>query len=167
MKDNKTHWKKVFNKDYLGAWDLDNGGDLKLVIAHIEVKEVTGPQGATEKRNVAIFKDGTKPMILNVTNCKLITKFAGSKFIEDWKEIPIQVYVKDDIKAFGEITEGLRIRPKQPTIGKIDLMPGSEAWTGAVKYLSVEGNSIDKIKAKYNISEANESKLMDDVMGLS
>lgn len=160
----KTHWKKAFNKDFLGAWDLDEGKDLKLVIDYIEVKEVKNPQGTSEKRNIAIFKGDTKPMILNVTNCKLITKFANSKYIEDWKGISIQVYVKDDIKAFGDVVEGLRIRPQQPSMTKPELKPDSEAWNGAVNYLSKEGNSIEAIKKKYIISEANENKLMEEVM---
>ena len=29
---NKTHWKKTFNKDYLGAHDLEESKDIKVVI---------------------------------------------------------------------------------------------------------------------------------------
>ena len=27
---NKTHWKKTFNKDYLGAWDIEEGTERML-----------------------------------------------------------------------------------------------------------------------------------------
>ncbi len=35
----KTHWKKAFDKNYLGSHDLDNGKDLVATIDHIEVQK--------------------------------------------------------------------------------------------------------------------------------
>ena len=104
----KTHWKKVFNSDYLGSCDLEDGKDLRAVIKSVTVQEVKGTDGKKQDRNVAIFTDAKiKPMILNVTNSKQVKKFAGSVYINDWNNIPIQIYVKDDIKAFGDVTEGI------------------------------------------------------------
>ena len=156
----KTHWKKVFNSDYLGAADLDNGKDLKAVIKSVSVQEVKGSDGSKKNCNVAIFTDpNLKPMILNVTNCKLVKKFAKSVFINDWNNIPIQIYVKDDIKAFGEVTEGLRIRPTQPNMEKPKLIPGIPAWNKAIEFLKSSG-TIDKIREKYELSESDEETLM-------
>ena len=157
----KTHWKKVFNSDYLGAADLDNGKDLKAVIKSVSVQEVKGSDGSKKNCNVATFTDpNLKPMILNVTNCKLVKKFAKSVFINDWNNIPVQIYVKDDIKAFGEVTEGLRIRPQQPSMDKPKLIPDIPAWGKAIEFLKA-GNPIDKIREKYELSEENENKLME------
>ena len=156
----KTHWKKVFNSDYLGAADLDNGKDLKAVIKSVSVQEVKGSDGSKKNCNVATFTDpNLKPMILNVTNCKLVKKFANSVFINDWNNIPVQIYVKDDIKAFGEVTEGLRLRPAQPAMEKPKLTPDIPAWGKAIEFLKGTG-TMEGIKTKYNISEQDEETLM-------
>lgn len=163
--ETKTHWKKVFNSDYLGSCDLEDGKDLKAVIKNVTVLEVKSSDGKKQLCNVATFTDSKlKPMILNVTNCKTVKKFAGSPFIQDWNNIPVQIYIKDDIKAFGEITEGLRIRPTQPTIEKPELTPSHTAWNNAVDYLKKNGNTIEGIKKKYRISAENEELLINAVL---
>jgi len=43
---NKTHWKKAFNKEFLGAHDIDEGQELKVTIKNVIVKQVKDPQGA-------------------------------------------------------------------------------------------------------------------------
>ena len=164
MENNKTHWKKVFNSDYLGACDLEDNKDLKATIKSVTVKTVKSPQGKDEERNVASFTDSKiKPMILNVTNCKVVKKFAKSPFIQDWVNIPISIYVKGDIKAFGDITEGLRIREVQPKLGKPELLPTSEAWANAVAFLKGKG-TMEQIKAKYVISAQIEEQLKTEVL---
>ncbi len=160
----KTHWRKVFLSDYLGSCDLEDGKDLKAVIKSVTVKNVKGPDGKEQDRNVATFTNpDLKPMILNATNCKLMKKFAGSVFINDWNNVPVQIYVKDDIKAFGEITEGLRIRPTQPNMSKPKLIPGIPAWNKAIEFLSKEG-TIEKIREKYDLSEVDEETLKASVL---
>jgi hypothetical protein len=162
--ETKTHWKKVFNSDYLGSCDLEDGKDIKLVIKHVTVQEVKNNDGKKQNRNVATFTDpNIKPMILNVTNCKTIKKFSGSKFIDDWNNIPIQVYVKDDIRAFGDVTEGLRIREIQPKMDKPVLSPNVQAWQKAIEYLKGSG-TIEGIKKKYELSSENEELLKSAVL---
>ena len=155
----KTHWKKVFSSDYLGSCDFEQGKDIKAVIKAVEVRKVKNPDGKEQERNVAIFTDASiKPMILNVTNCKAVKKFAKSPFINDWRNVAIQIYVKDDIKAFGEVTEGLRIREIQPKIEKPELIPTIPAWEKAIDYLKGSG-TVAGIRKKWNLSEENEELL--------
>jgi len=161
----KTHWRKVFLSDYLGSCDLDDGKDLKAVIKSVTVKSVKGPDGKEQERNVATFTDSKlKPMILNATNCKLIKKFAGSVFINDWNNIPIQIYVKDDIKAFGEVIEGLRIRPTQPVMSKPKLTPNSQAWPKAIEFLKTPAGTIDAIRTRYDLNKEDEEILKASVL---
>ena len=160
MTTEKTHWKKVFNSDYLGSCDLDDDKDLKAVIKSVSIRKVKGPDGKEQERNVATFTDAKiKPMILNATNCKVVKKFAGTPYIEGWVNIPISIYVKADIKAFGDITEGLRIREYQPQMGKPKLTPESQNWTKAVEYLA-SGGTIDKVREKYDLSPEVETQLL-------
>lgn len=155
----KTHWKKAFNKDYLGSHDLDEK-DLVAVIDHVEVREVQDTSGGKEKRNVAIFKGNVKPMVLNVTNCKVVKTFATSNYIEDWKDIPVTIYSKD-VKAFGEIVEALRIREKQPVTEKPELTPNHQAWPKAIEYLSREGSTMDEVLKRYRLTDDNKAKLQE------
>ena len=114
----KTHWKKVFNSNYLGSSDLTSEtGYQEFILTIKEVKvEVTKGTKEKAKKNICYFKEAVKPMILNATHCKVIKKFADSNFIEDWGNTLIQVYVEKNVAAFGETVDALRIRPVQPKV---------------------------------------------------
>ena len=156
----KTHWKKVFNSDYLGSCDIDDGTDLKAIIKEVVVKKVKNTDGKEQERNVAIFTDSKlKPMILNATNCKVIKKFTKSPYINDWKNVAVQIYIKNDIKAFGDTTEGLRLRDYQPAMSKPVLVNGNDRWANAIKFLK-EGGTIEYIKSKYEISITDQAELL-------
>ena len=43
-----THWKKLTNPDYLGAYSLEDGKDIVLTIERVQVETVTGPEGKKE-----------------------------------------------------------------------------------------------------------------------
>ncbi|MEN6312757.1 MAG: hypothetical protein ABFD25_00760 [Clostridiaceae bacterium] len=113
----KTNWKKLQNPDYLGAYSLqdDNGKnfEMTLTIKSVRSEEVKGPEGK-EECIVLRFAENVKPMVLNATNAKIITKLYKSPFIEDWSGCKIIVYV-EKVKAFGDVVDALRIRQKIPT----------------------------------------------------
>lgn len=116
----KTHWKKLNNVDYLGAYALQPGQDLIVTIRTVGQEEVYNPtNNKKEICTVARFVEpGIKPMILNVTNCKTISKIYDTPYIEDWVGKPIAIYIAK-VKAFGETVEALRIRPHKPTTERI------------------------------------------------
>ena len=166
MGTKKTHWKKAFNSDYLSSADVEDK-DIIRTIASVKLEEVKGTDGQKKTCNVAHFVEASKPMILNVTNSKIVKKFAGSRFIDDWNNIVIQLYVDEKVKAFGDVVEGLRIRPQQPRMDKPELKQGSEQWGKAITFLK-GGGKLEQIAAKYELSlEAfkeleNESKTPQD-----
>lgn len=111
-----THWKKLTNPDYLGAYALDPGKDLIATIKVVNSEMVIGSDGKKEECTVMHFSEKTiKPMILNVTNAKQIAKLLKSPYVEEWTGRKIQIGV-EQIKAFGEVVEALRVRPFLPTI---------------------------------------------------
>lgn len=116
----KTHWKKLENPDYLGSYALQPGKDLVAQIKSVGQEEVYNPSSnGKEVCTVAHFMDSAiKPMILNVTNCKTITKLYDTPYIEDWTGKFIAIYIAK-VKAFGETVEALRIRTKVPTMEHI------------------------------------------------
>jgi hypothetical protein len=110
----KIHWKKAFNSDYIGASDLEDYKDIVLTIKEVRLEQLKGTK-EKDTKNVAYFVENMKPMILNATNCKAVRKLAGgSNFINDWQNIRATIYVERNVKAFGELTDALRIRSTPP-----------------------------------------------------
>lgn len=108
----KTHWKKLTNPNYLGAYSIEDGRDLVLTIKYVREEQVIGADGKKDDCVVAYFYEN-KPMILNATNMKTITKLFGTPYIEDWVGRKIQVGI-EKVKAFGDIVEALRVRKTIP-----------------------------------------------------
>lgn len=113
----KTHWKKLQNPDYFGAWSLD-GKDLDVTIEKVVLEQVTGTDGKKEELPVAYLK-GQKPLILNTTNSKMIAKVVGSSYIEDWAGKRITLY-STKVKAFGDTVDAVRVRSSAPKAVEID-----------------------------------------------
>lgn len=107
------HWKRLVNPDYLGAYALDEGQDMVLTIKSVGREVVTSAGGKKEECVVAHFQEDVRPMVLNITNMKMIQKVYKTPHIEKWAGKKIQVY-QDTTKFGGEIVECLRIRPYVP-----------------------------------------------------
>jgi len=159
MKD-KTHWRKYHDTDYLGAYSLIEADvkELTVTINKVDSEQVKGSDGRNEECVVAHLK-GQKPMILNVTNCKIISKIYDTPFIEDWAGKSITIYIAK-VNAFGELMDALRIRPKKPNT-KPELKPESKKWKDAIKALANGPVTMEQIKNKYSLSAENELTLFD------
>lgn len=153
----KTHWKKLTNPDYLGAYDFQPDEERIVQIASVSREMVTGPDGKKEECTVAKLK-GSKPMILNSTNSKSITQALGTPYIEDWAGKNITIFTQK-VRAFGETVDALRIKSTAPVIKKPALTPSHEKWEGAKKAIKAGNITIDQIKEKFELSKENEAKL--------
>ena len=111
---NLTHWKKLTNPDYLGAYALEPNQDLIVTIKSVANEVVTGTDGKKETCSVMRFVENVKPMVLNATNSKTISKLLKSPYIEEWSGRKIQLYVETGVKAFGDVVDALRVRPFLP-----------------------------------------------------
>lgn len=115
----KTHWKKYNNPDYLGAYAFQPGEEKTVTIKEVKREMVFNPSGSgKEECTVAHFVEDVKPLILNVTNCKTISKVWGTPYIEDWAGRKITLKVKK-ISAFGEMVDAVRVSPDRPQEEKI------------------------------------------------
>jgi len=112
----QTHWKKIVSDpNYIGEADFEEGEEKVVTIGRVAEKEsVVTAEGKSEKSVVHFRELGIKPMILNVARAKSIAKVAGSKYIENWSGVQIQLYIEDGIKAFGEIVSAVRVRSHKP-----------------------------------------------------
>lgn len=166
--NDKTHYRKVFKSDHLGIADLEDliEEGKRLVFTVKEVKQEYGTLVAGKRidANIAYFKESIKPMVLNATNSKIMKSFNnGSPFVEDWKNTVIELYIDPNVKMKGDTVGGVRIKPKQPTALKPELIPTMPEWTKAVEFLKKDG-TIDGIKKRYILSEINEQLLKDAVL---
>ena len=154
MSTEKTHWKRLINPEFIGAYSLAEGEDLTVRIDYVQVQEITGTGGKKEHCTVAhLVKQ--KPMILNVTNSKTIAKLYGP-YIEDWAGQKITLFASTTRLA-GETVECLRIRPKvaehvaKPiTDGRLD---------DAIKSIKDGSYTTDRLRHSFVLTEAQEAKL--------
>ena len=114
MAEQLTHWKKLTNPDYLGAYALQPGQELIVTIKGVANEVVTGTDGKKETCSVMHFTEDVKPLVLNATNSKTITKLLKTPYIEQWAGRKIQLYVERGIKAFGDVVDAIRVRPFLP-----------------------------------------------------
>lgn len=111
-----THWKKLSNPNYLGAYSIEDGKDLVLTISNVKQEQVIGTDGKKEDCIVCYFTDAPKPMILNATNAKQIQKLLETPYIEKWAGHKVQIGI-EKVKAFGDVVEALRVRKTLPKAG--------------------------------------------------
>ena len=121
MSNEKHHYRKVFKSDHLGSADLEDMLENKqqLIFTIREVRQEMGATVAGKKGNfnIAYFVENIKPFVLNATNSKTVKGFAGgSPFVEDWKDIKVELYIDETVKMKGETVGGVRIKTVQPTI---------------------------------------------------
>jgi len=166
MSDTKTHYRKAYKSDHLGTPDLEElieeGKKLVFTIDHVTQNILTpgvkgtgiSVAGRVISANIAHFKEDIKPLVLNSTNGKMIKKFANSSFIEDWKNILVELYIDSAVKMKGTVVGGIRIRSVQPVKAKHVLTPDSPKWEVAKKRVA-EGMSESELKNHFEITNEN------------
>lgn len=123
----ETHWKKLTNPNYLGSYAFNPGEEKIVTIESVMKEPVMGEGGRTEDCIVAHLVN-EKPLVLNKTNCKAITKLLGTPYIEEWAGHKIVLAVQR-VKAFGEDVDAIRVKPKLP--GEICECCGKEIRAGS------------------------------------
>jgi len=112
METKITHWKKLTNPNYIGAHDLQPNQMLTLTIESVSNEVVKCFDGKSVKEEtcvIAKIKGARKPMILNKTNMKIISKVLETPYIEEWAGKNIIIYAAK-VQAFGEMVEALRVK---------------------------------------------------------
>lgn len=135
----ETHWKQNFDYKYTGAYELSPGETRTLTIKRTCNEDVMSTSGQKQNCFVAYFNEHSKPMVLNKTNCKTISKLHGP-FVEKWigKKITIEAR---QVKAFGEMVDALRVRNSIPVDTAID--------TKAIEFKLDVCSNLDELKEVY------------------
>ena len=146
-----THWKKAFNPEFLGAHDFQPKEEITAIIEGFnEAQEVTGTGGKKEVVTALFLKD-YKPLILNRTNAKLISKALKTPYMEQWTGKAIQLYVQPGVKAFGDVVDAVRVRPVAP---KTELPPITpDRFEKMLESIKAGKYSADQAKANFKLTE--------------
>lgn len=161
----KTHWKKTDNPNYLGAYSFEDPRESKIgTIASINPTETVYNPSTNSDETVFVisFKQASlKPMILNTTNKKAIAKATGSDFIEDWVGKSIELFVTK-VKAFGEMVDAVRVRPKAPKLKKPTLTPKHKKWKTVKTQLASGDLEMSTVEQHFTVSKEMKERLLDN-----
>lgn len=156
--ENLTHWKKLTNPDYLGSYDFTQGEERIVTVKDVKRQIVVGTEGKKEECTVMYFEENYKPMIMNATNQKQITKLAESPYIEHWVGKSFKIVVTK-IKAFGEYVDALRIKSEKVVKAKPKLELNTENFKNCKAAYQADKSKLDAIKSKYDVSAQVEQAL--------
>ena len=98
---------------FLGSWDVMDG-EITLTISDFKEEVIEGDKGRKEKKCILYFAEkDRKPMVLNLTNRKMLVKLYHTVNSEKLKGKRVTIG-SEKVKAFGGIHDALRIRPVVP-----------------------------------------------------
>lgn len=161
--ESKTHYRRAFNSPYLSSADIVEPTILTIKAVRLEPDQTKKTKDAF---NTAHFVETSlregeqlKPMILNAYNSKILSNLTGSKFLEDWQNIPVTIYVDTNVKFGRDTVEGLRISTEPPRLQKPELTPSqSQKWANAVSAYKRDGN-LNAVLQRCTISKENQAQI--------
>jgi hypothetical protein len=159
----KTHYRKAFNSPYLSSADVV--GEMSFTIDHVAL-EADKTKKTKEHFNTAYFAEKEirqgeplKPMVLNVTNSKLLREMTGSPFIDDWQNVPVTVHVDPNVRFGRDLVEGLRLKPKQ---ARPVVTPQNQKLWDRAKAAFLRDKSFDAIKEHADISPEHMNQIVQE-----
>ena len=161
----QTHYRKVFKSDHLGCADLEDfiesGSNMIFTISHVKQERGTRVAGKKIDANIAYFVEGIKPLVLNAGNSKTVSKLAGSVFVENWNNIPVQLYIDPNVSMKGQITGGVRISPNKIKARQV-IARNTPMWNNAIAAYKRDGN-FDAVLSKADMSNDDMQFIADGV----
>ncbi len=135
--ENLTHWKKkLVDVNWIGTYVLPNEQDIIVTLIKVEWKEGVKVMGQAKSCFVATFAPNEyfdKPMILNKTNLKRVTKLTGTPNIEQWTNLNINVTLCQEMdKSVG----------------------GGQDWALRIKQTSPDDNMLKELNELYKAKES-------------
>ena len=121
MSENYTHWRSLMNMDYLRAECFAPKEKRVLTIKSVEQEKVVSNTGEAELKPVLHFEENVLPMVLNVTNAKMIEKLYGTGEVHGWIGKKIQVFATKT-KVAKEMVPCLRIEDVIPTSNEVQYL---------------------------------------------
>lgn len=113
-----TDYRSMYDKDYIGAWDLTDGKDAIVTISRVVAGNLIGSGGRKSKKPIVYMRGTEKGFAVNATNGKTIAALYGTH-VEDWvgKKIALYKTTTRSPDGDGEV-ECIRVRPHIPQIAR-------------------------------------------------
>jgi len=162
----KTDWRKFRKSTHLASPDLEimlqDGKLLNFTIKEVKHEKNVMVSGTKMDGFFCYFVEGIKPMKINNTNLKMLSKFAKKKgikatdifMVENYKGLLIELYVDNNVSFMGGVVDGVRIRPVQPVKQKPVLDEKSGKWEMAKEKVKGGMTFID-LNKHYSITQEN------------
>ena len=116
------------NSEYLGAEDIEPNSEPVLTISALYNGYITLQRGK-ENKDVIVFKEekvpginNVRPLVVNATNRKTLRKLFKSVTADALVGKRISLYIDHNVRdpQTGELTDGIRIRPRIPVDKKAE-----------------------------------------------
>ena len=123
-----TDYRSLYDKDFIGAWDLKDDRDTIVTITKVLGGNIVGQGGRKTKKPVIYMKGTEKGFAVNSTNGKAIATMYGPA-IENWlgKRISLYKSTTRNPNGDGEV-DCIRVRPQVPAPAKAtDEQPAAES----------------------------------------
>jgi len=161
----KTHYRKVLKSDHLGIADLEDfqeeGSSLIYNIKFVQQEHGAKVAGRKIDANIAYFQEKIKPLVLNATNAATMRKLTGSPFIEDWQNVPVQLYIDNNVKMKGEVVGGVRISPIAPKVQQVITPDNAKLWQNAKNAFMRDGN-FEAVLKRAQISPEHQQQIISE-----
>ena len=166
----RTDWRKFRKSTHLASADLDimisEGKSLVFNIKEVKHETKVNVSGTKMDGFFCYFKEPIKALKLNTHNLLVLSNFVKNKgidikdiyVVEEYKDLIIELYVDNNVKFMGELVDGVRIRPIQPSIKDPIKKPFTEANFEPAKKANA---TLEQIKSMYSITTEMETKYLE------
>jgi hypothetical protein len=167
-----AHYRSRFAESdkHLGSWDLWDDENKKYFQVEVTVDKfvndvLVGSMG-TEKKVFVKLKEYSKLMVCNVTNFKRLSKLYESVDENDFIGKTVVLGV-EKVKSPEGMVDALRFSTRKPAPTVVEGLKfiSDEAFPRALASVASGGTPIDKILAKYSVTEEQFKQLNDAVQG--
>jgi hypothetical protein len=112
--ETRTDYRSLYDKDYIGAWDLKDK-DVTVTVTKVIAGSLVGQGGRKSKKPVVYMKGTEKGFAVNSTNGKAIASMYGNH-VEGWigKRITLYKSTTRNPNGDGDV-ECIRVRPQVPS----------------------------------------------------
>lgn len=112
--EGRMHWKRLLNPEYLGEYEFLPGEEKIVTVKTLEEREITGAGGKKENRPVMTFVEPVKPLIMNTTNLRMMTKLFKTPDYPNWYGKQVTLYGDPTVTFGKDVVGGVRIRKELP-----------------------------------------------------
>ena len=122
-----TDYRSLYDREYLGSWDLPEGKDVVVTIESVKGGELVQPGGRKNKKPIIAFVGKDKRFVSNKTNSKAIAGMYGNH-VEKWVGKKIALYVSTTRDpSTGDDIPCIRVRPQVPPSKPSSSSPSAES----------------------------------------